>query len=128
MQISYTDVNRSRSELPSAVFAFFTRLKNAATSANRGTVSSVSDSTAHQFIGFLDFHKWFLIDFVDSGLLNYRRPPVVKAILALNLLGVYLNVFADTVQEMVFTHDRVTALFACQASEFTEVRFKARNM
>ena len=74
-----------------------------------------------------DFHLW-LLDLIDDGLASARRPPVMKVILALSLLAIYLDIFGSVVQVTVFTGDRVSALFACQSSEFSEVRSRARAM
>jgi len=77
-----------------------------------------------------DFDKWLLVSFVDQGLLTACSYPVVQAILALNVLRIFLDVFGQqqAIQEQVFTHERVSALLVCQASEFTEVRARARAM
>lgn len=77
-----------------------------------------------------DFDQWLLTSFIDQGLLTSCHYPVVRAILALNILRIFLDVFGNRpgVQEQVFTHDRVSALLVCQASEFTEVRSRARAM
>jgi len=125
---------RSRSELASAVHAFFVRLKHSEDVARKRQSKLDPDQQAsHIEWRSKDpkvFKSWLLEDFVGPGLATARRRPVVRAILALTILGIYLNIFGtdEVVHKAVFTSDRVEALFACQASEFTEVRSKARAM
>jgi hypothetical protein len=81
-------------------------------------------------VSFREFQLWLLEEFVDPGLEVSCRHPVVQAILALSILKIYLDMFGqeDHVQRSVFTNARVSSLLACQASEFTEVRSRARQM
>jgi hypothetical protein len=116
---------RSRSELSSAFHAYLTKLKSAEDAARRKSSKASSSDHTEQVA---NHHHWFLSEYVDSGLNNARRPPVVRALLALNLLAVYVGIYPTSAQKAVYTEKRVSALFACQASEFTEARMRARGM
>ncbi|EAL20900.1 hypothetical protein CNBE2610 [Cryptococcus deneoformans B-3501A] len=130
----------ARSAFSSATYAFFVRLHQYETLARRtlrklskqpNTSSTVTEAT--QLRGSLsktaDFHSWFL-HFIHDNLWHARRYPVFRVLLALNLLGRYLEVFGDDegVQGKIYTQDMVENLLACQASEFTEVRSRARKI
>lgn len=139
--LGVTDCDISaRSAFSSATYAFFVRLHQYETLARRtlrklskqpNTSSTVTEAT--QLRGSLsktaDFHSWFL-HFIHDNLWHARRYPVFRVLLALNLLGRYLEVFGDDegVQGKIYTQDMVENLLACQASEFTEVRSRARKM
>lgn len=77
-----------------------------------------------------DFHLWFLQDFVDTGLSHARHPPIAQAMTALSLLSVYLESYRDEEEtsNKIFTLERIEALLACQASDFLDIRTRARNM
>lgn len=53
-----------------------------------------------------------------------------RPLFALKLLEVYVSVFGDdeVVRDILFTERIVKLLIGCQASEFTEVRGRARTM
>lgn len=139
--LGVTDCDISaRSAFSSATYAFFVRLHQYETLARRtlrklskqpNTSSTVTEAT--QLRGSLsktaDFHSWFL-HFIHDNLWHARRYPVFRVLLVLNLLGRYLEVFGDDegVQGKIYTQDMVENLLACQASEFTEVRSRARKM
>ena len=76
------------------------------------------------------FESWLLNEFLSPLLILARRPSIARVILALSVLGIYLDVFGGevNVHKAVFTSERAEALLACQASEFSEVRQKARTM
>ena len=67
---------------------------------------------------------------MDTGILVACRHPVVEAIFALGVLKHFVDVFGQdrSILKQVFSEDRVTSLFACQLSEFTEVRARARTV
>jgi len=77
-----------------------------------------------------ELHVWIINDFLTSGLADARQFPVVKVLLALGVLKLYLGVFGgdEGVQDRVYTQERVEMLLACQASEYTEVRSRARSL
>ncbi len=114
--------------------SFFTRLKTMQEIDSRRETKEAklsSDIVLNSTINYPQtFRLWFLDKCIDPGLDTARRYPVVEAILALSLLGLYLDIFGGQagIQENVFTSLRVSALFACQASEFSEVRSRARAM
>jgi hypothetical protein len=58
------------------------------------------------------------------------RRPVAKVLVALIVFRLFVDVFGkeDGVQELVFSKETVDLLLACQSSEFTEVRSKARGV
>ena len=114
-----------RSEFVSAIYAFFKRLYELQISLKKGETFHTTRLEDAQKL-----HVWILERIIDSGLTVACRQPAVRAILALRILGMYLDVFGgDTsIQRQVFTHTRVQALFACQAAEFTEIRTRARKM
>lgn len=115
---------RGRSEFCSAVYSFFRKLRESQELLKKVVSSDSRNSVAKEF------HTWLLEVFVDAGLEVSCRYPVVRAILALNVLKLYLDVFGqdEVVQHMVFTEHRIVLLLACQASEFAEVRSRARQM
>ncbi|OCF46051.1 hypothetical protein I317_00139 [Kwoniella heveanensis CBS 569] len=126
----------SRSTFSASTYAFLTRLQHLETLTRRihrkkltPTVEAERTSVQHIIPLSTEFRAWFLTH-LDRGLRQARRSPVFRALLALNLLDRYLEVFRDEVetQEKVFTEERVDMLFACQMSEFTEVRTRARKI
>lgn len=139
MRITDYDIS-ARSAFSSATYAFFVRLHQYETLARRTlrklSKQSNASSTPTEATQLRDslsqtanFHSWFL-HFIDDNLWHARRYPVFKVLLTLNLLGRYLEVFGDDegVQDKIYTQGRVENLLACQASEFTEVRSRARKM
>ncbi|WVF68582.1 hypothetical protein IAT40_003351 [Kwoniella sp. CBS 6097] len=126
----------SRSTFSASTYAFLTRIQHLETLTRRiqrkkltPTVEAERASVEHILPLSTEFRAWFLIH-LDQGLLQARRSPVFRALLALNLLDRYLEVFGGETetQEKVFTGDRVDMLFACQMCEFTEVRLRARKI
>lgn len=139
MRITDYDIS-ARSAFSSATYAFFVRLHQYETLARRtlrklskqsNTSSTPTEATQlrDSLSQTANFHSWFL-HFIDDNLWHARRYPVFKVLLALNLLGRYLEVFGDDegVQGKIYTQGRVENLLACQASEFAEVRSRARKM
>lgn len=114
----------ARSELASAVYAYLKNL-HAVEKASRKAQTSAQNDTVSE-----DLHQWFLQSFVDQGLAVACRQPVTRAIVALQFMGHYVDIFGkrDTAQSQIYTMDRVDSLLACQRSEFTEVRTRAREM
>ncbi|WVQ96114.1 hypothetical protein IAU59_003216 [Kwoniella sp. CBS 9459] len=126
----------SRSTFSAATYAFLTRIQHLETLTRRiqrkkltPAVEVERASVEHILPLSTEFKAWFLTH-LDEGLRQARRSPVFRALLALNLLDRYLEVFGGDVeaQAMVFTEERVDMLFACQMSEFTEVRIRARKI
>jgi hypothetical protein len=129
-----------RSEFAAITLAFFNRLSQAEIAARRAAktvlsassekVASAADHTVTPIEVLTDFRRWFLVDFIDPALQGARRPPVMRALFALNVFGIYIDIFSadDDVKDAVFTEDRINLLIACQASEFTEIRSRARSM
>ncbi|ORY34822.1 putative death-receptor fusion protein-domain-containing protein [Naematelia encephala] len=128
----------ARSDFISACHAFFVVLKAEHQANRRATRKAQYKSAtpsgssmpvlASDDIPLEAFLDWFLDDFIDPGLVRARRYPVVRSVLALSILERYLEIFGETdeIHRTVFTKDRVEMLFACQASEFTEVRWRSR--
>lgn len=127
---------RCRTDFASATFAYFNRLAQATIAIQRAQRNSTSAdasslaSECEQLRNLASLRKWFLTELVDAALQNARRPPVVRALLALNHLGIFLDTFGldPSVKAALFTEDRVALLLSCQASEFSEVRSRARSM
>ena len=109
------------------VCAFFKKLAEIQHALMKATTTDTPDE---RLAVANKLHKWLLTGFIDRGLVIACRHPVVQAILALNVLRLYLDVFGDDlkIQRSVYTADRVQLLLACQASEFTEVRARARSL
>ncbi|WVQ79286.1 hypothetical protein IAT38_001382 [Cryptococcus sp. DSM 104549] len=130
----------ARSAFSSASYAFFVRLHQHDTVINRtlrklskqpttpATTAEIEQLNASLVITGA-FHQW-LLSHLDGNLWHARRYPVFRVLLALNLLGRYLEVFGEDagVQVRVYTQERVESLIACQASEFAEVRSRARKI
>lgn len=76
------------------------------------------------------FHHWFLDEYIEPALISARRIPVYRPLLALHLLEIYVNILGGdhARHRAVYTERRVKLLIGCQASEFTEVRNRARAM
>ncbi|WWC73595.1 uncharacterized protein I206_107567 [Kwoniella pini CBS 10737] len=127
----------SRSTFSSSTYAFLVRLHQLETytrrinrkKPNTESIKSEQESLSHILPMTESFHMWFL-QYLDQGLIQARRFPVFKVLLALNLLGRYLEVFQESrdIQIRIFTKDRVEMLFSCQMSEFTEVRNRSRKI
>jgi hypothetical protein len=129
------DHHRARSDFASAAFVFFTNLKQAGTFARRKLRKPNADtsSTSPEAVSLENlrkFHLWFIRDFIDPALVSARRIPVYRPLFALQLLEQYESVFGEdeTVRDVVYTERMVKLLIGCQASEFTEVRGRARTM
>ena len=116
------------------MYAFFKRLKEIEDTEKKRLSKAANPDNSHwpntSKESLEGFRLWLLEELIDRGLAKARRPPVVQAILSLTLLGIYLEVFGREVeiQEAVFSGQRVEALLACQASEFSEARSRARMM
>lgn len=126
---------RARSDFASTTHVFFTNLKQAANLTRRryrkaelGHKIVIPDPNALEVSDA--FHAWFFSALIDPALISARRIPVYRPLLALHLLEIYLTIFGDDqgVLERVYTEKRVKLLIGCQASEFTEVRGRARAM
>ncbi|WWC65932.1 uncharacterized protein I303_108554 [Kwoniella dejecticola CBS 10117] len=127
----------SRSAFSSSTYAFLVRLHQLETytrrinrkKPNTESIRKEQASLAHILPVTESFHTWFL-QYLDNGLTQARRFPVFKILLALNLLGRYIDVFGETedTQRMVYTRDRVEMLLSCQMSEYTEVRNRSRKI
>lgn len=74
--------------------------------------------------------KTDVLDYVQTRMFRSRRQPVSCVLVTLMMMKAYLDVFQDTpgTQEAVLTKQTVVNLLSCQASEFTEVRRRARDM
>ena len=77
-----------------------------------------------------DLKRHILDCWIRPGLKSARRHPVSTALVALIILKLYLDIFGAVqgTQEQVYTAETVEDLFACQASEFTDVRKRAKAM
>lgn len=115
----------NRSEFSSAVHALLKKMKE-----TTDTITKTHGGGDARVVLAGQFRSWLLDDFIDPGLAVACRYPVVQAILALSVLKLYLDTFGQEagVHAAVFTRQRVGSLFVCQASEFTEVRSRARAM
>lgn len=73
---------------------------------------------------------WLVGEFALPGMAGAKRYPVVKALLALSVLKLYVDIFGEdqSTQKQVFTRDMVESLLACQRSEYAEVRNRARGL
>ena len=67
---------------------------------------------------------------ICPGLAMALRNPVGRVLVSLIVFKLYIDIFGkeEGVQEMVFTKETVDLLLACQSSEYTDVRIKARAM
>ncbi|ORX37814.1 putative death-receptor fusion protein-domain-containing protein [Kockovaella imperatae] len=76
------------------------------------------------------FITWLLEVIIDPGLESALRFPIVRTIIALNILGALtVELGSDNkLHEQIFTRRRVDSLLACQKSNFAEVRSKARSL
>lgn len=126
-----------RSDFTSAARAFIERLRQAENAAKRlRKKAKLKADTAGEAsaVSYLDnaatFRDWLLHRYIDRGLRHARRPPVARALVALGVLSILVEVFGDLeeAKTAIFTEARVSLLLSCQASEFTEVRTKAREM
>lgn len=123
-----------RTDMASAIYAFLQNLKATEHATERDEKRAKTDELAAQLRIRLDvsaaFHIWFVEDFITPSIRQCREMPALRAIFALKLTRLYLDIFGDrqTVVEHVFTPGRVTILIACQASEFAEMRSQARAM
>jgi hypothetical protein len=133
--LRFTDQDRARSDFASATQNFFANLRQAGVLARRRQRKPNADQSATSpeavAIDILQaFHHWFINDFVDPALISACRIPVYRPLFALKLLEMYVGVFGDDalVRDQVFTERMVKLLIGCQASEFTEVRGRARTM
>lgn len=129
------DHRRARSDFASAAFVFFTNLRQAGTFARRKLRKPNADTsaTSPEAISLeilRKFHLWFIQDLIDPALVSARRIPVYRPLFALQMLEQYVGVFGEdeTVRDVVYTDRMVKLLIGCQASEFTEVRGRARKM
>lgn len=126
--------DRGRTDLSSAAYHFFKRLKDAQNAAARDAKrpKTTPEQRAVLERGMAtasSFHIWFVDEYVTPPILACRETPAVRAIFALNLLKRYLDVFgAQAEGSYVYTPTRVHALVACQASEFSEMRASARDV
>jgi hypothetical protein len=67
---------------------------------------------------------------IGRGLFSARRHPVATVLVALIVMKLYLDIFGseEGMHEKIYTRDTVDTLLSCQASEFTDVRRRARAM
>ena len=125
---------RDRSEFGTAIHSFFVNIRLVGEIAHQKSSRS-PDSTDDPHITEITerlktFQSWLLDEYLNPLLHLARRPCIARAILALSVLTVYLDVFGGDfdVHKAVFTSERAEDLLACQASEYSEVRQKARAM
>lgn len=120
--------------MSSAVYHFFKRLKEVqnatARDAKRPKTTPAQRAILERRLALAEaFHAWFADDYITPAILACRETPAVRAIFALNLLKRYLDVFgAQPEGARIYTPNRVQALVACQASEFTEMRAAAKDV
>lgn len=123
-----------RTDLSSAAYHFFKRLKDVQNAAARDakrpkTTPEQREALQQRIATASGFHAWFVDEYTTPAILACRETPAVRAIFALNLLKRYLDVFGGQAEgAYVYTPRRVQALVACQASEFTEMRASAREV
>lgn len=147
--------SRERSEFASAVYNLFTHLDQETHAARRAAqrvaeghkaikgfeVKSETDGMPCPRQTILldpnraidvaeDFRHYVLKFWIRPGLASARRHPVAKALVSLIVMKLYLDIFGseEGMHDEVFTRDTVQELVACQASEFTDVRRRARAM
>lgn len=77
-----------------------------------------------------DLKQHILDVWVRPGLRAAQRHPVSTALVALITLKHYLDIFGseEGVHASIYTRETVEQLLACQASEFADVRKRARVM
>lgn len=123
-----------RTDFASAAYNFFKRLREVQNAVSRDinrpkTTPEQKDMLSQRLSAAQAFHNWFMDEYITLALLACRETPAVRAIFALRLLGRYLDVFSVQKEgRYVFTPERVQALVACQASEFSELRASARDV
>ena len=94
------------------------------------TTKTLARSTQAEVSAVDTFLAWLLEHFIDAGLSVALRYPVVRAVLALNVLSAYVDEFHDDVQihTQIFKRSRVDSLLACQSCNFAEIRSKSRTI
>lgn len=126
-----------RSDFISTVRFFLERLRQAENAAKRAmkkaklkSDSAAEDNAKRCLDNAVMFRAWLLETYIDRGLRHARRPPVARALVVLGVLSILVETFGDLdeVTTAIFVEVRVSLLLSCQASEFTEVRSKAREM
>lgn len=123
-----------RTDMASATHAFLKHVAALEHSANRDEKRAKTPEAREMLLSALrvagDFHSWFLEEYLTPSIKQCRGMPPLRAIFALRLLKLYLDVFGDRegVVSTVFTPERVSVLIACQASEFAESRTLARAL
>lgn len=148
-------LSSQRSEFGSAIYAFFSHLQQETLVAQRAIqrvaqghkaikgvelpvetdkapcprYTVIKDPQAALQVA-LDLRRHIYQHWICPGLAMALRNPVGRVLVSLIVFKLYVDIFGqeDGVQEMIFTRQTVDLLLACQSSEYTDVRLKARAM
>lgn len=123
-----------RTDMLSAIHGTLTNMKTMEEIAAREVVKGakgkpgVAERGAATLVASKAFHEWWLDTYLSPSIRGCREMPPLRAIFALKLLKLYVEVYGPSVHSTVYTPERVADLVACQASEFVDMRMSARHL